>query len=573
MLLRNERGIILVISLMVLLAMTALGMMVFYSSAVDFKMAGNERASKVAYYAAQAGLLDAKKRLEENTDDTTGYAAYGEPDESGNVPAGSHLLDPDWQSGTINGTLPNGATYSVIITHKGREEGGSWVVHRGDETDHWPYYRVTSVGYYLDTSKMLEELVYLDVTATWTKAVIACSNLEVQNNAGTDSFDSDAGDVYNSASAGTEGDIVVAGNVFLDNGSGFNGSISATGYMELKNNSKVNGGLTANGTILLGSGVEILGGNIVSGSTATPAITIGANPTITNSVITEGSILDLGNDVDDAQEFPWDTVAPIESPEACDPEKWLDVKASKLNNNNAAMSRTYPGSSNATCDDFWAECKAGGCCKFCPSDVIVTLPGGDAANPERYYFESLGTYNRAKMITTGFVEIYINGDLTIANNNTFCGNVLEAECCVDTNPDCPDEWPDSPAAEVLLYAFGMSRDAGCNTLDTYTTVTVSQNAEVFAKIYAPEASQTIIDNNSNVYGAVVAGGMCAGCGGGGGVDNNAMVHYDAAIANTSTRNASAYTEYRKECYYGRLINNTPSGQEYYATGSCRLTPP
>jgi hypothetical protein len=126
----------------------------------------------------------------------------------------------------------------------------------------------------------------------------------------------------------------------------------------------------------------------------------------------------------------------------------------------------------------------------------------------------------------------------------------------------------------LLYAFGQSRDSACNVLGPTTTVIIDQNVHIFGRIYAPEASLTVIDNNSNVYGAVVAGGMCSGCGaGGGGAHNNAMVHYDAAIADMTQRNASAYAEYRKECYYGRLTSSTPSGNEYFAAGSCGFSPP
>jgi hypothetical protein len=565
---RDERGIILVMSLLILLAMTALGMAVFYSSTVDFKIAGNERSSRVAYYAAQAGLLDAKKRLEANTPETTGYDEYGSPDAAGWVPAGKHLLDPGWQlpSGPITGALPNGASYEVSITHVGLHNGTAYYVKRGLESDWWPYYRVTSTGTYLDSKKTLEEHTYLNVVDTWTKAVIACGDLEVANNGGTDSFDSDT-DIYNSTDAGTDGDIFVDGTVSLQNNSAFKGSIIASGPISMKKGSIIDGGLTSGDTIMVEKNT-IVTGDITSSSDALPAIIVNSpGDHMPGLVTTSGSVSDSGGRIAIANITVGVTLAEVKSPEACNPDEWLEVKAGKTSNSNNEMSRDLLG--NTACQDSWDLCVEGGCCTLCPNGVTVTLPGGTENNPKRYYFEGLSTDMNVTLITNGpgYVEVYVEGDMEIVNNATFCGNVDAGECYVNTTPG-GYHYPDSHAEQILLYGFGQSRDAACVQTGTDSTVIVDNNVHLFGKIYAPDASMTIIDNNAEVYGAVVAGGMCAGCLGG--VNQNAKVHYDAAIANTTARNASTRVANRKECFYGTLSGTPDEAGEYYAIGACAI---
>jgi hypothetical protein len=170
--------------------------------------------------------------------------------------------------------------------------------------------------------------------------------------------------------------------------------------------------------------------------------------------------------------------------------------------------------------------------------------------------------------TDGFVKIYVDGDINIANNAVFCGNVLAADCYVQNNPTLYR--PDSDPDEILLYGYGESRDAACVQQDTFSTVTLDNKSHFYGKIYAPESETTVIQNGAHVYGAVVASGMSLESWGG--LENLAEVHYDAALAETLERSASVKVMNRKECYYGTLITNSPEGIEYYATGSCALRP-
>ncbi len=88
-LLRNEKGVVLVIALIMLVVLTFIGIAAISSSIFEGKISGNERWGSVAFYAASAGVEVGISRLPE-------IDAY-----SGNV--GS---DESYRSGTLMSSSP-----------------------------------------------------------------------------------------------------------------------------------------------------------------------------------------------------------------------------------------------------------------------------------------------------------------------------------------------------------------------------------------------------------------------------------------------------------------------------------
>jgi len=66
----NERGVALITSLLLLAVLSVLGTTAYLTSSVEVKIAGNYKTSKIAFYAAEAGLEEALHRLNLNDGDT-----------------------------------------------------------------------------------------------------------------------------------------------------------------------------------------------------------------------------------------------------------------------------------------------------------------------------------------------------------------------------------------------------------------------------------------------------------------------------------------------------------------------
>ncbi len=82
-LLKNERGAALIVGLLLVLVLTILSLGAMMSTATELKIASNDRLSKQVFYAAEAGLEDARSRFQ------PGASASPIPDQSTN---------PDWKA-------------------------------------------------------------------------------------------------------------------------------------------------------------------------------------------------------------------------------------------------------------------------------------------------------------------------------------------------------------------------------------------------------------------------------------------------------------------------------------------
>lgn len=539
---KSESGIALVIALMVLLVMTALGTAVFYNSTVDFKIAGNERTGMVAYYAALAGLRQVGQEI-----------AADHPDMRGT------LNDTTWNR-TVTGTLPNGSSYSVNISYLAFANGPGYDVRKdggaaangypnctGAGYIGYPVYRVTATGTYGNSNRVIEELGCLKFVSPFSEAITTCGDLSIESASKTDSYDSDTG-TYGGGNVGTEGDIVTSGNVTVKgNTTNFSGSVSTPMGITLQQGADVTGSAHAGVTVAIESNQSTITGSVTS------ADDINNQGTVNGSCTYQGSF--SGNDCGGGK--VQNSVTAPEAPEACLPDNWLKVPdtITTVNDNSGMVCKNNAGNPIACqsgCTDGSALCTIS-------SNTSLTLPGGpDKDNPKRYYFKGLTVSQNAKIVTTGFVRVYIEGDFKTNSNDLICGNIALADC--KDNP-----LPNSDPEQVYLHIYGQSNSNPGVT----STIDINSNTRIWGKIYAPAASMTVVDSQSHVYGSMLAGGMCSGCGTGGGVDANSGVHYDIDIQRDNTVAQWLKLVSRKECFYGTYSSFAYVDSEGYGPGACK----
>jgi Tfp pilus assembly protein PilX len=106
----NEKGVALLSALMIMALLTVLGLSASNTSTTELKIAGNEKTSAMAFYAAEAGVNFAIATLKENPTTWDGY-----------------LTDPD---GTINNLkedepIGTSAAYTVRIIDNNDETTGN----------------------------------------------------------------------------------------------------------------------------------------------------------------------------------------------------------------------------------------------------------------------------------------------------------------------------------------------------------------------------------------------------------------------------------------------------------------
>jgi Tfp pilus assembly protein PilX len=157
--LNNEKGIALVIALMVLAAVTMMGIAAILTSTLDMQIAGNERTGIQAQYAAEAGLAESIARLNLGTGD----AKYmGTPTTPSPWPAvwanNPNATYKGWGKGfkgeiksTDNKVLFN---YTVAVRLKEHKNGGNWVAfyNRTSGFTKSPYITGGSPVYYVEST-------------------------------------------------------------------------------------------------------------------------------------------------------------------------------------------------------------------------------------------------------------------------------------------------------------------------------------------------------------------------------------------------------------------------------------
>jgi hypothetical protein len=152
---RDERGIILVLGMLLLLVVTLIGIKALDTSTYDIRISGNERASVQAFYVAEAGINEFMGRFRAG-------ATHQISDSDPSNPAWTLLLAKDpgkgaTQIGYVSGdpnsipSLQNQLDFGVEIKHKIDE--ANRVIYHGSV----PVYIVKSFGFAADGgNKMLE---------------------------------------------------------------------------------------------------------------------------------------------------------------------------------------------------------------------------------------------------------------------------------------------------------------------------------------------------------------------------------------------------------------------------------
>jgi hypothetical protein len=142
---RRESGMVLVIVLLLLSALTVIVMLSLVSSLTTVTSAGDERARRVATYAAESGVAEGTEYLFGVCDSATGFTA-----ELGTTPSSAALPGNGAQPGASGSLLPASmlAWYSVSISNNFDDPSGSATVD-SDET-----VELTALGYGPDNSSV-----------------------------------------------------------------------------------------------------------------------------------------------------------------------------------------------------------------------------------------------------------------------------------------------------------------------------------------------------------------------------------------------------------------------------------
>lgn len=134
--LREEKGMVLVVALLLISALLLLGTTAVMTSTTDMKISANYKTANMAFYAAEAGIEEARARMEANFTPATGRIDDSSP------------TSTTW-SVSIGGASPSytsiqsALTYTVRIEHQ--TSGGS-VLYWGDANNDGLYERTTTSG-------------------------------------------------------------------------------------------------------------------------------------------------------------------------------------------------------------------------------------------------------------------------------------------------------------------------------------------------------------------------------------------------------------------------------------------
>ena len=199
--LTNEKGTILVVSILILAVLSLIGAAATMTSSIEMNIAGNQKTSKEAFYAAEAGIEHAKALLLQGT-----VSDAGSED------------DPDWNSG--NSYTTPGFDNIFTIMHK-VEDGNVVTDSKGN-----PLYVVSSIGNSSrNAQKQIEAVLGLTYPTPFDFGVFGDQGVTFRGNGEVDSYNSNQGSY--SQTKGSNGDIGT--------------NVTADAVIDLHGNARVNG--------------------------------------------------------------------------------------------------------------------------------------------------------------------------------------------------------------------------------------------------------------------------------------------------------------------------------------------
>jgi hypothetical protein len=114
----NERGMALVIALVMLVLLTMLGAWALDTSSTDLRISGNYKTTQIAYYAAEAGVGYASNRVVlENS-----YVATGATVTNPGPQSVGNSTFQTWTRFLIKAPLPAGSMYASNLEDVGQEK-------------------------------------------------------------------------------------------------------------------------------------------------------------------------------------------------------------------------------------------------------------------------------------------------------------------------------------------------------------------------------------------------------------------------------------------------------------------
>jgi len=222
----NEKGAALLIALAIMLALTLLGAAATMTASIEINIAGNQRTSTKAFYAADAGIEHAKALLFDGTVSDTGLQN-----------------DPNWNNGNSYTTWGFNNTFTIL--HK-LEAGNVALDSKGN-----PLYVVNSTGSSINNAlQQIEAVMNLTYFTAFDYGVFGDEGVTIDGDGETDSYNSDLG-TYSA----TQGSNVDVGT----NAIGAN-SITLGGNAKLHGNALVGHGGNA------GTDISIIGNATVDGN-------------------------------------------------------------------------------------------------------------------------------------------------------------------------------------------------------------------------------------------------------------------------------------------------------------------
>jgi Tfp pilus assembly protein PilX len=157
----NEKGAILIVGLLVILVLTVLSMAAMMSTGTELRIAANDRSAKEVFYTAEAGLEDARSRLQTSA---TAFPIY---DNQPTNPSWTAFIGPEERAQAIGYQITNSnqarydklnstsMDYVVAVTHK--VDASNNILKWGDgnydgipeenTTSGTPIYIITSEGH------------------------------------------------------------------------------------------------------------------------------------------------------------------------------------------------------------------------------------------------------------------------------------------------------------------------------------------------------------------------------------------------------------------------------------------
>lgn len=205
--LRNERGVALVVALLVLLVLSLLSVVLMMSVSVGTKIAGHNVRESQALYTAEAGVSEAIARIRNSEGpDPSGSARQVVQvflTAAGSVPA----LGAD--STGLNTGQPSGQwlDYSTasrgpnVLTVEFKTDSARTVVHRYDPaknppvntTTGYPIYRITSTGRVgADMRRIVTEVIQKPITVNAKGAIVANVGIDFSGNSNVCGFNHSA---------------------------------------------------------------------------------------------------------------------------------------------------------------------------------------------------------------------------------------------------------------------------------------------------------------------------------------------------------------------------------------------